>query len=76
MTIEETREVLNGYFSGHNPDALAEDAVFIHIETDERYEGRQAIAGMLAYIYGEAFDASASMLNLVVGEGTAVPNGR
>ena len=71
MTIERTRELLEAYAADHNPQYLAEDAVFIDTATGQRHEGREAIGEMLHYVYHVAFDARPEDVRLIVGEGTA-----
>ncbi len=71
MTVERTRAVLEAYAAEHDPQYLAEDAVFIDLAFGQRYEGREAIGEMLHYIYHVAFDARAEDARLIVGEGAA-----
>jgi predicted ester cyclase len=76
MTIEQTRARIEPYVRSHDPQYLAEDAVFIDTATGQRYEGRDAVAEMLHWIYHVAFDARAEDLKLIVGEGTAALEAR
>ena len=71
MTIEQTRARIEPYVRSHDPQYLAEDAVFIDTATGQRHEGRDAVAEMLHWIYHVAFDARAEDHRLIVGEGTA-----
>jgi hypothetical protein len=71
MTVEQTRAIMEPYAASHDPQYLTDDAVFIHMATGERHEGREAVGRMLNYVYHEAFDAHAEPLALSVGEGTA-----
>jgi quercetin dioxygenase-like cupin family protein/predicted ester cyclase len=71
MTVERTRAVLEAYAAEHDPQHLAEDAVFIDLATGQRYEGREAIGEMLHHIYHVAFDARAEDARMMVGEGSA-----
>jgi predicted ester cyclase len=75
MTIEQTRALIEPYVHSHDPQYLAGDAVFIDTATGQRYEGRDAVAEMLHWIYHVAFDARAEHLHLIVGEGTAAVEG-
>lgn len=75
MTIEQTRARIEPYVRSHDPQHLAEDAAFIDTATGQRYEGRDAVAEMLHWIYHVAFDARAEDLKLIVGEGTAAVEG-
>ena len=71
MTVERTRAILEAYAAEHDPQYLAEDAVFTDLASGHRYEGREAIGEMLHHIYHVAFDARAEDARLIVGEGTA-----
>jgi hypothetical protein len=71
MTVAETRAIIEPYAASHDPRYLTEDAVFVHMATGERHEGREAVGRMLNYIYHEAFDAHAEPLAISIGEGTA-----
>lgn len=71
MTVARTREILEAYAANHDPQYLAEDAVFIDTATGQRHEGREAIGEMLNHVYHVAFDARAEDPRLIVGEGTA-----
>lgn len=75
MTIEQTRALIAPYVHSHDPQYLAEDAVFIDTASGQRYEGRDAVAEMLHWVYHVAFDARAEDLKLIVGEGTAAVEG-
>jgi len=57
---------MEAYFNSHDVQYVAEDAVFTHMSSGDRYEGREAIAGMLHFIYHVAFDARAENKNTVV----------
>lgn len=72
MSAESTREVIERYFAGHDVDVLAEDAVFINMDTGERYEGRDAVNGMLAEVYDVGFDAEVGVRKLTVADGTVL----
>ena len=72
MTAERTREIIEAYASSHDPNYLAEDAVFIDTASGQRHEGREAIAAMLDHVYHVAFDARPEGTRLIVGEGKAV----
>jgi predicted ester cyclase len=73
MSVEETRRVLEAYFSGDHGDVstLADDAVFRVMSTGEEHRGPEAIKAMLDYFYRQVFEADAHPRNLVVGEGSA-----
>ena len=71
MTLDQTREIMEAYAASHDPQYIAEDAVFTHMGTGERHEGREAIGEMLDWIYHVAFDARAEDPHLIIGEGQA-----
>ena len=71
MTLEQTRAIMEPYAASHDPRYLADDAVFTHMGTGERHEGREAIGAMLRWIYHEAFEARAEDPRLSIGEGKA-----
>ena len=65
-------ENLEAYFKTHDSRYVAEDAVFLNMTTGEEIKGRDAIAGMLHYMYHVAFDARAIVNNIIVTENKAV----
>lgn len=75
MSIEQTRSLMTSYLQGHNPGALADDAVFTMMPTGEETRGRDAIAQMLAYFYSVAFDAGFESTHLLFTEDNAVAEG-
>jgi len=60
------------YFKTHDIAFVAEDAVFINMSSGEETKGREAIAGMLNYIYHIAFDAHADIKHVMVTDRNAV----
>ena len=73
MSVERTEAVMQRYFDSEHNDAsmMAEDVVFTDMTTGQASEGREAVLGMLNYIYHQAFDAHAATTNVIYGEGTA-----
>lgn len=63
------------YSKTHDVQYVAEDAVFISMDTGEKTVGREAIGQMLHYIYHVAFDARAELKNIVVTENKALLEG-
>jgi predicted ester cyclase len=57
---------MEDYFKTHDVKYVAEDAVFTHMSTGDRYEGREAIGQMLHYMYHVAFDAHAEIASNIV----------
>lgn len=66
---------MSAYFTSHDTQYMAEDAVFISMNTGEETKGREAIAAMLHHIYHVAFDAHAVINNTIVTEHNAVMEG-
>ena len=60
-----TREVLESYWTNHDPTYVAEDAVFTMMPTGEEIRGRDAIARHLHHFYQEAFDAKAERVSVI-----------
>lgn len=71
-SLSETQKNLKAYFESHDVKYVAEDAVFTNMGTGEETRGREAIAGMLHYIYHVAFDAHAEIKNIIITEDKAV----
>lgn len=63
---------MEAYFSAHDVQYVAADAVFTHMSTGEEYKGREGVAGLLQYLYHIAFDAKADIKNTVVTENKAL----
>lgn len=66
---------IKAYLETHDVQYVAEDAVFTHMSTGEEYKGREAIAGMLHYMYHIAFDATAEIKNYIITEDKAMFEG-
>ena len=75
MSVKKTKEIMMGYFSGHNPEALAEDAVFTMMSDGTEDIGREAIAQRLQSFYRAAFDGKFESTNTVFGDGHAFTEG-
>lgn len=60
------------YLENHDVSALHPEAVFVDVTSGLRWQGRDAIAGMLAYLYEVAFDAHIEEPRLIVGLDAAV----
>jgi predicted ester cyclase len=71
-SISTTQQNIENYFKTHDVKYLAEDAVFKNMGTGEETKGREAIAGMLQYMYHIAFDARAEVINTVITEDKAI----
>lgn len=70
-----TRKNMEAYFSNHDVQYVAEDAIFINMGTGERTQGREAVREMLHYIYHIAFDAKAEVTHSIITEDKAVLEG-
>ncbi len=76
MSVESTRKVMQGYWSGHaDASAMADDVVFTMMATGEETRGPEAVFQMLHYFYNVAFDAKAENKNQIVADGQAVWEG-
>ena len=75
MSVEKTREIVLGYLSGHNPEALAEDAVFTMMVDGSEDRGREAIAQKLQFFYQAAFDGIFESTNTIFSDGHAFTEG-
>jgi predicted ester cyclase len=71
-SISTTHQNIESFFKTHDVKYVAEDAVFKNMGTGEETKGRDAIAGMLHYMYHIAFDAKAEIINTVITEDKAV----
>lgn len=62
MSIESNREMMRRYLSSDHSDVsmMAADVVFTIMATGQEHHGHDGVAGMLAYFYHVAFDATAT----------------
>lgn len=67
-----TERNLEAYFNSHDVQYVAEDGVFISMNTGEKTIGRESVGQMLHYIYHVAFDARAEIKNKIITENKAV----
>ncbi len=65
-SISTTQQNIESFFKTHDAKYVATDAVFINMNTGEETKGREAIAGMLHYMYHVAFDAKAEIKNTII----------
>ena len=74
MSIASTRDVITRYIASNHTDLsmMADDVVFTHMATGDEHRGRDAVAGMLNFVYHVAFDARAETRNMVFADGQAV----
>ena len=74
MSVEKTREIVMRYLSSNHADLsmMAPDVVFTSMATGDEHRGKEALAGMLHYIYHVAFDARAEAKNMVFADNQAV----
>ena len=70
-TVQE-KKLIEKYFESHDTKYLAEDTVFINMNSGELTVGREAVGKMLHYIYHLAFDAHAEITNTIVTDDKAV----
>jgi predicted ester cyclase len=67
-----TQKNMEAYFTTHDVQYVAEDAVFTSMNNGDKTVGREAIEQMLHYIYHVAFDAKAIIKNKVITENKAL----
>ena len=75
MSVEKTQQIMEKYFSGHNPEVLGDDTVFTLMADGSETVGRDAINQMLQYFYQTAFDGKYEETNTVFGDGHAFTEG-
>lgn len=69
------KENFENFLATHDVKYVAEDAVYKNLGTGEEYIGREAIAGMLHFMYHVAFDAKAEITNTIITENKAMFEG-
>ena len=73
--LDLAKKNMEAYFTSHDVQYVADDAVFINMGSGERTEGREAIGQMLQYLYHIAFDAHAEFTNSIITENKAMVEG-
>jgi steroid delta-isomerase-like uncharacterized protein len=63
---DQNLDVLERYSENHDPQYIADDAVFTDMSSGQEYRGRDAIAGMLHWFYHVAFDAKVETVSMVL----------
>ncbi|HUY60279.1 MAG TPA: ester cyclase [Candidatus Dormibacteraeota bacterium] len=72
MSIEETRRVIEGYFTGHGGNWFSEEVEFHDMSQPQARRGRAEVEAWLHTFYQDAFaDARAEAARLVIGDGIA-----
>ena len=74
-SISSLEETFLNWAETHDVKYVTEDAVFKNLGTGEEYKGREAIGGMLHFMYHVAFDARAEVTNYIVTEDKAMLEG-
>jgi steroid delta-isomerase-like uncharacterized protein len=69
MSVESTRAALMAYFQGHDPNSVAEDAVYTIMGAGQETRGREAINQLLHHFYEVVFDRQPETRNLIVADG-------
>lgn len=69
------KENFENFLATHDVKYVAEDAVYQNLGTGDEYHGREAIGGMLHYMYHIAFDAKAEITNTIITEKKAMFEG-
>jgi steroid delta-isomerase-like uncharacterized protein len=75
MSVESTRAALMAYFQGHDPNSIAEDAIYTIMGAGQETHGREAINQLLHYFYEVVFDRQPETRNLIVADGQAAWEG-
>ena len=75
MSIEETKAVMEAYWSGHANEYVAEDAVYTMMVTGQADHGKEAIFRTMQSFYREAFDGKFEETNTIIADGSAVTEG-
>lgn len=65
---DDMRERLAAYWRGHEPDIVADDAVFHDLSSGQDFRGREAIGQMLHWFYNVALDARAEPRIVILDE--------
>jgi len=71
-SLSTTQQNMQSFFKTHDAKYIAQDAVYTNMTTGEKTNGRDAIAGLLHYLYHVAFDANAEIINTIVTEDKAL----
>lgn len=66
-TVERSLDVVTAYLVQHDMSRLADDATFVDASNGMSWTGREAIGGMLAWLYQGVFDAHVEDQRLIVG---------
>ena len=69
------KENFENFLATHDVQYVAEDALYKNLATGDEYRGREAIGGMLHYMYHVAFDARAEITNTIITEKKAMFEG-
>jgi predicted ester cyclase len=69
------KENFENFLASHDVQYVAEDAVYNNLGSGDEYHGREAIGGMLHYMYHIAFDARAEITNTIITEKKAMFEG-
>jgi steroid delta-isomerase-like uncharacterized protein len=73
MSVEETRAVMQRYADGGHDDVstMAPDVRFRVMATGDEHRTPEGVKAMLDFFYHQAFDATAEVHHVIVGEGVA-----
>ncbi len=74
MSIESTRDTMTRFFKAEHGDSsmMADDVVFTLMATGEEQHGKDAVMGMMTYLYHIAFDAKAAPKITIFGDNSAM----
>jgi predicted ester cyclase len=77
VSVQETTQTISDYLSaltsgGDFSSFFADDVVWITMENGEQVRGRHEVAGYIAALHTQAFEASPELLNVAYGDGIAI----
>jgi steroid delta-isomerase-like uncharacterized protein len=65
--VERSARALSEYLEKHDPTYLTDDATFTDVTSGMTWTGRDAISGMLGWMYHGVFDAHVEDVRLIIG---------
>jgi steroid delta-isomerase-like uncharacterized protein len=75
MSYEETKAVMEAYWSGQTREYIAEDAVYTMMVSGKEDHGPEEILKTMKSFYREGFDGKFEGTNTIIADGNAVTEG-
>jgi predicted ester cyclase len=77
MSVNDTQNTMNGYLDallsgGDFGSFFTDDVVWTTMETGEEIHGRDQVAGFIAALHSQMFEARPELVNTVCGDGVAI----